>query len=104
MQIVESVSVKPNTNGVTAGLFASPAYWSGFVYEAGVDDPLNAFALRSGVLTATPVSQSSRVFGCPGATLSLLAGFASRVFFYSGPATFSPRRKSSAESTSETSA
>jgi hypothetical protein len=70
-QIVQSVSVKPNTNGVTSGLFASPAYWNGYVYIAGVDDPLKAFALQSGVLTASPVSQSSRVFGYPGATLSV---------------------------------
>jgi len=70
-QIVQSVSVKPNSNAVTSGIFATPAYWNGTVYVAAVDDSLKAFTLRSGVLSTSPVSTSSRVFGYPGATLSV---------------------------------
>jgi hypothetical protein len=70
-QIVQTVSVQPNTSGVTAGIFATPAYWNGNVYIAAVDDTLKAFSLASGTLSATPTSQSAHLFGYPGATPSV---------------------------------
>jgi hypothetical protein len=70
-QIVQKVSVKPNTSGITSGIFATPAYWNGRVFVAAVDDPLKAFNLNAGVLSASPISQSTHVFGYPGGTLSV---------------------------------
>jgi hypothetical protein len=70
-QIVQTVSVKPNTSGITSGVFATPAYWNDHVYIAAVDDNLKAFSVRAGALSASPVSQSAHVFGYPGATPSV---------------------------------
>jgi hypothetical protein len=70
-QIVQTVSVQPNTSGVTAGIFATPAYWNGQVYLAAVDDTLKAFSLTAGQLSANPTSQSTHLFGYPGVTPSV---------------------------------
>jgi hypothetical protein len=70
-QIVQTLSVKPNTSGITSGIFATPVYWNGRVYVAAVDDSLKTFSLNAGVLSASAVSQSSDVFSYPGASLSV---------------------------------
>jgi hypothetical protein len=76
-QIVQSVTVQPNASGIISGLFASPAYWNGRVYVAAVSDALKAFTLGSGMLSASPVSQSTHVFTYPGATPSISSNGAS---------------------------
>ena len=49
----------------------SPAYWrnaaSEWVYISGVEGPLMAFSLSQGRLSSIPVSQTSTIFGYPGA-------------------------------------
>ena len=70
-QILQTVNVKQNRGGYQAGIFATPAYWNGRVYVGAVQDSLKAFAMSQGVMTSTPVSQSSHVFGFPGATISV---------------------------------
>jgi outer membrane protein assembly factor BamB len=53
-------------------IHVSPAYWrnatSEWVYVSGVEGPLTAFSLSQGRLSSTPVSQTSTIFGYPGAT------------------------------------
>jgi len=70
-QIVQTVSVKPNTAGTLAGIFATPAYWNGRVYVAAVDDNLKAFTLAASMLSPAPVSQSTQAFVFPGGTLTV---------------------------------
>jgi hypothetical protein len=53
--------------------FATPAYFNGQIYLAGVSDNLKAFAVSGGLLSSAPVSQSSAVFPYPGATPSISA-------------------------------
>jgi hypothetical protein len=70
-QIVQTVSVMPNTSGIQSGIFSTPVYWNGRVYVAAVGDNLKAFSLSAGALSAAPVSRSSHVFGYPGGMLSV---------------------------------
>lgn len=53
-------------------IHVSPAYWRNanaeWVYVSGVEGPLMAFSLSQGRLSSTPVSQTSTIFGYPGAT------------------------------------
>jgi hypothetical protein len=70
-QIVQSVSVFPNTSGITNGIFMSPAYWNGRVYVSGIDGNLRAFTLTAGKLSTAPESQSADHYSFPGATVSV---------------------------------
>jgi hypothetical protein len=76
-QIVQSVSVAPNTTDVTGGIYATVAYWNGNVYFADVGSPGNgtvkAYGLSSGLLTTSPTSQSATVYQYPGATPAVSA-------------------------------
>jgi len=55
------------------GSWGSPAYWNDTVYFWGVQDYLKAFAVNSGTLSSSPVSQSLEVYSYPGANLSISA-------------------------------
>jgi legume-like lectin family protein/chitobiase/beta-hexosaminidase-like protein len=56
--------------GATAGIWGTPAYWNGSVYWAGAGDsggsePLKAFSFNannSGLISTSPVSQTSKAF------------------------------------------
>ena len=43
-----------------------PAYFNGSVFFGGANDPLTAFSLTNGLLSAGPTSQSAHLFGYPG--------------------------------------
>jgi hypothetical protein len=62
-QIVQKVSVHPNTGSDSAGMFATPVYWNGYVYTSAVGDTVKAFSLSAGVLSTAPVSQTAQTFG-----------------------------------------
>jgi hypothetical protein len=53
-------------------IHVSPAYWrnatSEWVYVSGVEGPVMAFSLSQGRLSSSSVSQTSTIFGYPGAT------------------------------------
>jgi len=75
-QIVQEI---PNA---TVGIWGSPAYWNGSVYWAGASDDtgtfdaLKAFSFNangSGLLSTTPTSKSSKVFGYSGPIPSISA-------------------------------
>jgi hypothetical protein len=62
--------------GATHGYWSSPAYWEAAagpaIYSAGHEDYLKMYSLTKGVLSETPVSQSSNIFPI-GATPSVSA-------------------------------
>lgn len=59
-------------SGASAGVFGTPAYWNGYWYQVGtgdnssLGDALQAFSISNGLLSATPVAQSSVLFDFPG--------------------------------------
>lgn len=55
------------------GFWSSPAYWNGLVYYAGSAGTLSAYSLTGGLLSTTPVAQSTTTFAFPGATPSISA-------------------------------
>lgn len=61
-QIVQTLTVSAN------GVFGSPAFWENNIYFLPVLDVLKAFQLSSGLLSTTPTSEASAVFGYPGAS------------------------------------
>jgi hypothetical protein len=64
-QIVQSI---PDALGTTPDdrNFSSAVYWNGSVYFVGNTDAIKQFQLNSGVLSTSPVSQSSHQFGYTG--------------------------------------
>jgi hypothetical protein len=70
----------PNTDHVVQELtsvinkeYGAPAYFNGTVYIGSVSDPLMAFSISNAVLSTSPTSQTSTVFGYPGTTPSISA-------------------------------
>ena len=61
-QIVQKVTVHPNTTSDSAGIFATPVYFNGRVYVSAVGDSIRAFSLTAGTLSTAPVSQTTRMF------------------------------------------
>jgi uncharacterized protein YjdB len=55
------------------GNYSTASYWQENVYFAAWNDTLKTFAFSNGLLSVTPVSQSSHVFGYVGATTSISA-------------------------------
>jgi len=53
--------------------FGAPAYFNTRVYYQGVGDVLKAFELSNGLLSSSPVSQSTTPFSFPGSTPSVSA-------------------------------
>ena len=54
-------------------VFSAPAYFNGTVYLGAVGDALKAFPITNAKLASVPASQSSHVFGFPGATPTVSA-------------------------------
>jgi hypothetical protein len=69
-QIYQQISM-PGT------VFSAPAYFNGTVYLAAVGDALKAFTITNAKLASLPASQSTHVFGYPGATPTVSANGAS---------------------------
>ena len=69
-QIYQEVS-----GALSGGLFSAPAYYNSRLYLGAVADRIKAFGFgTNGKLIATPKSQTSTVFGYPGATPTISAG------------------------------
>jgi hypothetical protein len=66
-QIVQSIE------GAIGSLYGAPAYFNGAVYFSASNDALKAFSISGAQLAATPSSQSSQVFGYPGAIPTISA-------------------------------
>ncbi len=73
-QIVQSlVNIFPNNSGEEGGNFSSPIYFNGAVYFAPVQGSIQAFHLSSGLLSTTPTSQTSEIYGGRGGTMAVSA-------------------------------
>ena len=68
-QIVQSLP------GAVGGMWAVPAFWNNNVYFGGQGDNMKMFSFdtAAGLLSTTPVSNTSTFFGYPGTTPSLSA-------------------------------
>lgn len=53
-------------NGISGLIFNSPAYWNQNVYINGNQKPLQCFGLKNGLLSTSPVSQTSDTFADSG--------------------------------------
>jgi len=66
-QIVQSIE------GAIGPLFGGPAYFSNTVYFSAAHDTIKAFSVSEAHLDTSPISQSSQVFGYPGAVPAVSA-------------------------------
>jgi Immunoglobulin I-set domain/PQQ-like domain len=62
-----------DTNGLSGGVFATPAYFNNVVYYGAVGDHLRAFSIANAKLTAPASSMTAESFGYPGTTPSISA-------------------------------
>ncbi|MGA7915361.1 MAG: hypothetical protein WCA00_09015 [Candidatus Acidiferrales bacterium] len=62
-----------DSNGLSGGVFSSPAYFNNTVYYAAVGDVLRAFSISNAKLVAPAGSQSSVSYPYPGGTPSISA-------------------------------
>ena len=62
-----------DTNGLSGGVFATPAYFNNVVYYGAVSDHLRAFSIANAKLTTPASSLSATSFGYPGTTPSISA-------------------------------
>ena len=62
-----------DTNGLSGGVFAMPAYFNNVVYYGAVGDHLRAFSIANAKLTTPASSLSATSFGYPGTTPSISA-------------------------------
>jgi hypothetical protein len=67
---------------LTGGSFDTPAYFNSCIYYAASGDQLKAFPISNGLLSTTPSSASTRIFGYPGATPSISANGSSNAIVW----------------------
>ncbi len=70
--------VDPLGNSYIENCYSSAAYWQGRVYFGGIQDNLKMFTFGNGLLSTSAVSQSSEVYGFPGASPSITANGATQ--------------------------
>lgn len=66
-QIVQSIPDGVGHN------FSTATYWQGNVYFIGTNDVIKQFALTNGLLSNSPVSSGTQVYGFPGGNMSVSA-------------------------------
>src|ERR1017187_9811481 len=82
-QIVQSLPFAIGTlSGPSGSAMCTPAWFNGNIYCNGSSDTLKEFAVNSGLLSASPVSQSASNIGFPGATPSVSANGASNAIVW----------------------
>ena len=55
------------------GNWVTPANWNGYVYFGGTDESVMAFKFTNGLLPTSPSSQTTNIFGYPGASATVSA-------------------------------
>ena len=72
-QIIQSLpGVLPN-GALDQGNFSAPVFFNDYVYFAAVNDTLKAFQFTSGLLSATPTSQSAATYPNRGGSFAIAA-------------------------------
>ena len=71
-QIVQSIPGALGTQ-TTGNDYSTATYWQGNVYFIGNADVIKQFELANGLLSTTPVSKGTYVYGYPGANMSVSA-------------------------------
>jgi hypothetical protein len=66
-QIVQEIS------GATGSMWVTPAYFNGTIYYSAAGDHAKAFAISNGVISTSPISQSTATTGYPGSSLVVSA-------------------------------
>jgi len=80
-QIVQSI---PNAVGGSGERnFYPPVFWNGIVYFSGANDVIKAFSLQNGLLSTSPVMQSSTTFSFPGSGMIVSANGTSGAILWS---------------------
>ena len=72
-QVVEELDNGTTSSSWGGGLWGLPAYWNKTLYFPGRAAPLQAFALTNGLLTTTPVDETTEILSYPGPTPSISA-------------------------------
>ncbi len=72
-QVVQELANGTTSSSWGAGLWGLPAYWNKTVYYPGRNAPLQAFALRNGLLSTTPTSTTTELLSYPAPTPSVSA-------------------------------
>jgi hypothetical protein len=72
-KVVQEIATGSGNPNWGAGLWGLPAYWNKTIYYPGRNSPLQAYALKNGLLTTTPISQSTEILSYPAATPSISA-------------------------------
>jgi hypothetical protein len=68
LNVIGGTTVSNTSSTYVNNCFSSPAYWQGNVYWGGVDDSVKMFSFTDGLMSASPASQSSKVYQFPGAS------------------------------------
>lgn len=80
-QIVQSI---PNAVGGSGERnFYPPVFWNGNVYFSGANDVIKAFSLQNGLLSTSPVMQSSTTFSFPGSGMIVSSNGSSGAILWS---------------------
>ena len=66
-------AIAMNAMGAMIGMWSTPAYFNGTVYNGGAGDYLKAFSISNAAINPTPVAQSTTALGYPGASPSISA-------------------------------
>ena len=72
-QIVQSIPSAVGDGTGDDSNFYAPVFWNGNVYFSGNNDVIKAFSLKNGLLSTTPVMQTTTTIGFPGAGLVISA-------------------------------
>ncbi len=67
----DNSQIVQNLVGQIRHLFSAPAYWNNTVFFGAWTDSLKAFSLSNGMLSTTPISQTSTTFYYPGPSPSI---------------------------------
>ena len=78
LNAVGNTAVNPLSATYVPNCFSSAAYWQGRVYFGGVKDGVKVFTFSGGLLSTSAASQSSELYGYPGASVSISANGASQ--------------------------
>jgi len=83
-QIVQSLpnALAAGSPGYNHGNYSAPIFFNGNVYYCAVGDYIKTFQWSNGLLSTSPVSQSTTTFGYPGAAMAISAnGTASAILW-----------------------